>query len=303
MPENAAPARVSRKAFAALLLIAAMFGANHVAARVAFNHGLDVATAVLARSTLIAIVVGALVGLQRVPRATTPRQWRMLFALGGLIALQSLCLYSAVARAPVAIALLAFNLYPLCAALWAWALYRERPGRPVLLAMPVIVVGLVLALDAGAALAALGAGAELARPLAGIGFAIAAAALFGLVLVLTQHEVASLDARWRTSVTMALVAVLALLAVVAQGGAQWPTAQAGWWGLALLSLLYGTAFTAVFTLLPRLGAVGHSPILTVEPVFALVLAWLLLGQSMTALQLAGAVIVVGAVMALGLKRG
>ena len=48
MPAAPAPApgaAISRTAFATLLLIALMMGANHVAARMAFNHGLDVATA------------------------------------------------------------------------------------------------------------------------------------------------------------------------------------------------------------------------------------------------------------------
>ena len=41
-----APARaISGAAFATLLLIALMMGANHVAARIAFNNGVDVATA------------------------------------------------------------------------------------------------------------------------------------------------------------------------------------------------------------------------------------------------------------------
>jgi drug/metabolite transporter (DMT)-like permease len=66
-------------------------------------------------------------------------------------------------------------------------------------------------------------------------------------------------------------------------------------------VLYGTAFTVMFTLLPKLGVVGSSPIMNVEPVFALVLAWLLLGQTIAPLQVAGALLVVGAVMALGLR--
>jgi drug/metabolite transporter (DMT)-like permease len=54
--------------------------------------------------------------------------------------------------------------------------------------------------------------------------------------------------------------------------------------------------------LPRLGVVGNSAILNVEPVFALGLAWLLLGQSIALVQLAGALIVVAAVVSLGLRR-
>jgi drug/metabolite transporter (DMT)-like permease len=48
--------------------------------------------------------------------------------------------------------------------------------------------------------------------------------------------------------------------------------------------------------------VGNSAIMNIEPVFALVLAWLLLGQAIAPVQVAGALIVVGTVMALGLRR-
>ena len=81
-----------------------------------------------------------------------------------------------------------------------------------------------------------------------------------------------------------------------------PTDSLGWLGLSLLTLLYGTAFTIMFTVLPRLGVVGNSPIMNVEPVFALLLAWALLGQAIAPLQLLGAAIVVGTVMVLGLRK-
>jgi drug/metabolite transporter (DMT)-like permease len=58
----------------------------------------------------------------------------------------------------------------------------------------------------------------------------------------------------------------------------------------------------MFTLLPKLGVVGNSAIMNVEPVFALALAWLLLGQSIAPVQVAGALLVVGAVMALGMRK-
>ena len=42
--------------------------------------------------------------------------------------------------------------------------------------------------------------------------------------------------------------------------------------------------------------------MNVEPVFALVLAWLVLGQAIAPVQVMGALIVVGAVMTLGLRK-
>jgi drug/metabolite transporter (DMT)-like permease len=299
---GARSAALHPRAFFTLLLLACVFGANHVAARVAFNHGVDVATAVAVRSLGTAIVVALIVRWVGVPVKLDARQWRVLALIGALITGQSLCLYSAVARLPVALALLAFNTFPLWIALWSRLFYGQRPARAVLIAMPVILLGLSLALDVAGAASGLGAAKHWSAIGAGVGFAVAAAALFGLAMVITQHEVAAIDGRLRTAITMGIVGVVALLATQVQGGAHWPTAAAGWWGLLLLTVLYGTGFTVMFTLLPKLGVAGNSPILNVEPVAALVMAWALLGQTIAPVQVAGSLLVVGAVMALGLRR-
>jgi drug/metabolite transporter (DMT)-like permease len=219
-----------------------------------------------------------------------------------LVAVQSLSLYAAVARLPVALALLAFNTWPMWTALWARVLYGTAPERRTLLVMPVLLAGLALALDVFGAASGLGAQAQWLRIGAGVGFAVLAAATFGLVMVVTQHEIAALDGRLRSAVSMGVVAVLALAVTQAQGGLQLPHSAPGWWGLVMLTLLYGTAFTIMITLLPRLGVVGSSPIMNVEPVAAMILAWALLGQRIAPVQVLGALIVVGAVMALGLRR-
>ena len=96
--------------------------------------------------------------------------------------------------------------------------------------------------------------------------------------------------------------LLALAGVAVQGGFHLPHDAAGWWGLAGLTLLYGTGFTIMFTVLPRLGVVGNSAIMNVEPIFALVLAWAVLDQAIAPSQVAGGLIVVGTVMWLGLRR-
>lgn len=299
----APPSRaLSGSAFATLLLIAFMMGANHVAARLAFDHGVSVSTAVLVRSGVTALVVWAIIRWARVPVAVSAVQRTALLKIGLLVALQSLCLYSAVARLPVALALLAFNTYPLWTAFWARTLRGERIDSRVLRVMPVLLLGLALALDVAGAASGLGAVAHWGRIGSGVGFALAAAASFGLALVITQHDTPGLDGRVRTAATMALVAAAALVGVVGQGGLALPQAPAGWWGLAGLTVLYGTAFTILFTVLPRLGVVGGSPIMNVEPICALVLAWAVLGQAVSAVQVAGAVLVVATVMWLGLRR-
>ena len=294
---------LSAAAFATLLLVALMMGANHVAARLAFNHGVDVATAVSFRSSVTALVVGLLLLLQPpTPLKLTLRHRRALLAIAALLGVQSLCLYSAVARLPVALALLAFNTYPLWTALWARLFYGHRPAPHLLRAMPVMLLGLALALDVLGASSGLGAAGHWAQIGTGVGFALTAAATFGMVLVLTQHEAGDLDGRLRTFTTMVGVSTIALISMAWQGGPQLPDAAPGWWGLGALTLLYGTAFTVMFTILPRLGVVANSAIMNIEPIFALLLAWAILGETIAPLQVVGGLMVVSMVMWLGLRR-
>jgi drug/metabolite transporter (DMT)-like permease len=298
-----APVRaISGVAFATLLLVALLFGANHVAARIAFNHGVDVATAVVFRSTLTAAVIAAILLAQGVRARFTARQKKMLLVIGVLVGIQSLCLYSAVARLPVALALLAFYTFPIWTAFWSTLVYRKRPDTAMLVAMPVILAGLALALDVFGAASGLGAQGQWARIGAGVAFALAAAASFGVALVLTENEAGAVDGRVRTLTTLVVASLMALATVGLQGGFHLPDAPAGWGGLAALTVLYGTAFSIMFIVLPRLGVVGNSAIMSVEPVFALVLAWLILGQAIAPVQVAGALLVVGAVLVLGLRK-
>ena len=154
----------------------------------------------------------------------------------------------------------------------------------------------------GGAASGLGANAHWQQIGAGVGFATMAAATFALAMVVTQHEAVDIDGRVRTVITLGTVTLLTSLLALVSSGWSLPQSSTGWWGLAGLTFLYGTAFTLMFSLLPRLGVVGNSAIMNIEPVFALILAWLLLGQAIAPVQVAGALIVVGTVMALGLRR-
>ena len=302
MTQSPSRPALSATAFLTLLLIALMMGANHVAARLAFNYGVNVVTAVSVRSGITALAVLLILWHQKVSWRITSRHKRFLPLIGALIAVQSVCLYSSVARLPVALALLVFNTYPISAAAWARVLYGHRPERIVVMAMPVMLLGLALALDVMGAASGLGAAAHWSEIGLGVVFAMGASATFGLAMVLTQYEAGDLDGRLRTFTTMAQVGVWASLAAMVTGGWQFPADQLGWLGLGLLTFLYGTAFTIMFTVVPKLGVVGNSPIMNVEPVCALLLAWVFLGQAIAPMQLLGAAIVIGTVMALGLRK-
>jgi len=285
---------------AILLIIATVFGSNHIAARVAFDHGVNITTAVAARSIGAALFVGVLLLVSRVPLALpAATRWRAV-AVGVLIAVQSYCIYSAVARIPVALALLAFNTFPMMFTLISWAAGSERPARRALIAMPVALAGLALALDvSGRSGDIAGRWLEIG---AGVGFALGAAVSFAAALFLTSRWLKEVDGRLRTLLTMSTVAVLLLAAGAVAGNLALPANPGGWLGLGLLMLFYGTAFTALFVLLPRLDALNNSAALNFEPIAVLFLAWPILGQSVAPLQILGALIVVGAVVALGTAK-
>jgi drug/metabolite transporter (DMT)-like permease len=282
---------------AILLGIAATFGSNHIAARVAFEHGVNVTTAVAARTMGAALFVLGLLVASRVPLALpAAKRWRA-FAIGVIIAVQSYCIYSAVARIPVALALLVLNTFPILYTLISWGATGERPGRRALFALPVALGGLALALDV------FGKGGDIAGRWteigAGVGFAFASALCFATALYLTSHWLKEVDGRLRTLITMSSAALILLATGALAGTLALPANPGGWLGLGLLVLFYGTASTTLFVLLPRLDPLNNSATLNVEPIAVLFLAWPILGQGVAPLQVAGALVVVGAVIALG----
>ncbi|MBC7380426.1 MAG: DMT family transporter [Burkholderiaceae bacterium] len=292
-----------RTALGILLLLGVCFGSNHIAARIAFDHGAGLITAVAVRSGVTALALLGVVVNQRTGLRPPQGALRWLPVLGLLIAIQSLLLYSAVARIPVALALLAFNSFPVLYALLSWALGGKAPGRRAASVMVLIVVGLSLALDAPTAL---GAVAKTGPALTGgVLFAVGAAIMFALALWVTEHRLQAVKGPLRSMTTMATVSVLALLgglAGVVPGSLHWPADATGWAGLAMLTLLYGAAFSGLFVLMPKLDMAHNASALNIEPIAVLVLGWLILGQSLTLIQVAGALLVVTGIVLLARRK-
>ncbi len=283
-----------------LMLVATLFACNHVAARLAFDHGASVAAAVAVRSGITALVMVALLRLLKIPMALPRTTLVRGLGIGVLVAVQSYCLYSAVAAIPVALALLAFNTFPLLLVLLTWATGGENPGRRALVAMPLALFGLVLALDILGTLEGMaGRWAEIG---VGVGWAFGASTTFALALFFTTRHLQDVDGRLRTLLTMATTAVVIGLGGAAAGALALPADAPGWVGLALLTVLYGTAITSIFTVVPRLAAPSNTAALNFEPIAALVLGWAILGQGVAPRQLVGAFIVVGAVVLIGAKK-
>jgi len=284
----------------ALLCISVIFGSNHIAARFAFEHGSNVVTAVTFRAIFALVFVLILMLANGVsfalPGATRTRG----MVIGLFLALQSYCVFSAVARIPVALALLAFNTYPMVIALVAWIADGERPTRRSLVAMPVALAGLALALDVGgwSGVGARNFSGRWDEIGIGVLFATGASLGFSAALYLTTRWLKDVDGRLRTLLATGTIAVVALAGGTLSGAFALPADGTGWTALVLVGLFYSCGVTALFVVLPKIGVVNNAAALNFEPVAVLVMGWILLGQSMAPLQIFGALVVIGAIVAL-----
>jgi drug/metabolite transporter (DMT)-like permease len=287
-----------RLGVAIMMIAATCFATNHVGARLAFDHGTSVATAVTVRAAGTALFLVLLMRLQGVRIALQHGPLQRLAAVGLLVALQSYCLSSAVAIIPAALALLVFQTCPMLYVLLSWATGKETLRPAVLLAIPLALAGLVLALDVRPGQL----GERWTEIGAGVLWAFSAAVTYAVVLYANAHWVHGIDGRLRTFVMTAVTSVVVLAAAGAAGAHALPADATGWVGLSVLTLFYCTAMTTLFLTLPRLEGAAPTVALNFEPIAVLGLAWLLLDQAVRPLQIAGALLVVGAIAWLGLAK-
>jgi len=286
-----------------LATLACSFAGNHIAARIAFDHDTGLLMAMLCRSGGTLLVLAALVLWQRDSLRLSRSTWGWQLVLGLLIAVQSFCIYSAVARIPVGLALLVVNLSPILLALLTWALGGAAPTGRAAMIMGLILFGLVLVLDVPARLS--GEAQLDARWVEGVLFSLTAAGVFAVALWITEHRLSVMPGRVRSMLTMAVVFSASALAGASgalPGGLGLPNAAAGWIALACLVLLYGTAFSMLFILMPRLDIARNAPVMNMEPVAGMLLGWLVLGQLLGPLQVLGGLIVVGGIVLLAYRR-
>jgi drug/metabolite transporter (DMT)-like permease len=174
----------------------------------------------------------------------------------------------------------------------AWAVLSERPGRQVLAALPLAVIGVVLISGA------LEHGAYGRDPTRGAVFGLGAGLAYVGFLLLLRRGGADLRRPAGPLFDATLTAtVCAVLAGVVVGDARliptWP--GAGWLvTLALTSQVLGWLLISVS--LPRLPAAQTSLLLTVQPVGSVALAALIFGEAPSGLQLGGVALVLAALV-------
>jgi drug/metabolite transporter (DMT)-like permease len=99
----------------------------------------------------------------------------------------------------------------------------------------------------------------------------------------------------------AVTAFVILIGGTASDSLVLPRDGTGYLGLALLTVFYCIAMTTAFTAIPRVGP-SSTAAMNFEPIALLGLAWVVLDQAVTPLQIVGAFVTVGAIAWLGTKK-
>jgi drug/metabolite transporter (DMT)-like permease len=279
----------------ALFAVAVSLAAGHVAARLAFANGVNVITAATVRSVGAGLLLLLLLRLRREAVLPLPPAFKSTIVLGVLIAAQTVCIQVAVALMPVTLAILVFYTYPFLTGVASSLLGDERFTLRLAIALVAAFVGLALVL-----------GVE-PQPVSvwGVMAALGAAVTFTGAVVLAPRFAPNLSTPLRTFYMLATTAAIFIAASTASGAFDWPSGEPGAIGLAGLTLGYALGIIGLFLLLPRLGAVQTAIVLNLEPVAVAGIAWLALGEALTPLQIAGAVIVVATIIsfqAVGRRR-
>jgi drug/metabolite transporter (DMT)-like permease len=250
-------------------------------------------TAAIFRCAYALPVLGALAWLE--DRRYGRRSWRQrrlgIFS-GVFFAVDLLLWHHSIGDVGAGLATVLANVQVVLVPLVAWAVLSERPGRQVIVALPIALLGVLLISGV------LEQGAYGHDPMRGTLFGLGAGVAYvGFLLLLRQGGA---DLRRPAGPLFDATAVAAAICVVAGvivGDAQlvprWP--GAGWLiTLALTSQVLG--WLLIMVSLPRLPAALTSLILTVQPVGSVALAALIFGESPSGLQLFGVAMVLSALL-------
>jgi drug/metabolite transporter (DMT)-like permease len=252
---------------------------------------------------------GAVAGFVLVLLVTAPSRLRVTvrelpflaaFGICGLALVQWLY-FLAIHRLAVGIALLIEYLGALLVALWARYVFHEQVRRRIWLALALALAGLTLIVDVT------GGGPV---SIAGVAFSLGAAVAYTVYLLLAERGVGDRDAvsllAWGFGFAALFYAVIAPWWTFPAGRVAARVSLLGHldahrlpvWALVVWVIVPGTIlpFFLLVSALRHLPATKVAIVTMLEPVVATIVAWVWLGESLSAVQLVGALVVLAAIV-------
>jgi drug/metabolite transporter (DMT)-like permease len=282
--------------YAMVALAATLFAVNGTVSKVILASGIDSQQLTEVRCA------GALLGLMVIAAVTRPaslplrrEELPLLVTLGGGLALVQWSYFYAIHRVAIGIALVIQFVGPILVALWARLVYREDVRARIWVALALALTGLVLMVEIW----------EAGRPnTAGLLAAAVAAVAYAAYILLAERGVQRRDpislSAWGFLFATLFWSVLApwwnfpggrVGADVSLLG-NLASSQLPVWALMLWMVVLGTIvpFALVVAALRHISATRVGVTAMLEPVLAIVLAWVWLGESLDVTQMSGATV-------------
>ena len=277
------------------LASAAAFGAMAIFGKLAYEEGVTVGTLLAVRFVLaatlfwlFAVASGGVRDLRALPR----RDAGIALALGAVgYSAQAGGFFAALERLDASLLALLVYTYPAIVTVAAIALGRERASRRTALALALASGGLVLVLAGGAG--------GMLDPI-GTAVALGTAVIYSVYILASEGVAARVGAPALSTLICTGAATTLTLAGLVRGDLLLGSVSAAGYGwLACIAVVSTVGAVGLFFAgLQRVGPTVASILSTLEPVVTVVLAFAVFGESLGPAQLAGGVLVLGAVLAL-----
>ncbi len=266
-------------------------GISDVLAKIIFAAGTDVLTMLSFRSVVGLAFVAS--WLHFGPKASADARVRLVsLVIGVLFTGLIFWLFKAIEAIDVPTAVLSYFTYPLLTGLAASLAGLE----------PLRWKGVLCALAAFFGLAVMIGAHPAGLALAGVGYALAAACCRTGVLLVTRAYLVGADARMTTWYSM--ISSTAIFVAVSLATQTWhpPQTGLGWTCLVAVSLATTAAILFIFVSTVRIGPFRTALIMHLEPLTAMIVSALLLGETITPIQGLGSAIMLAALVAFQIWR-
>jgi drug/metabolite transporter (DMT)-like permease len=291
--------RTGQLGLALALVSGASFGLSGVFAKALLAAGWSPLAAVFARLAGAAIVLAVPAGWLLRGRWRPNRTSATVLVLYGATAVAGcqVCFFNAVRYLPVGVALLIEYLAPVLIVGWTWWRTRIRPSGSVAAGVLLALLGLVFVLNLTG---------PVAVSLVGVAWALVAALCLGFYFVLASRQDDDLPPLMMAAggttvgaIGVAAVGVTGLLPITFTArDTAIGTIHASWWVALVLLILIATvlAYVTGIEAVRRLGPKLASFTALTEVLFAVLAAWLLLGEAPRLPQLIGGACIIAGIV-------
>jgi len=270
-----------------ILVSGASFGAAAIFARFAYEAGTNPITLLFLRFGIASIGMFFIV----LVRGFSLPRGRVLFGLvlmGGLGYVgQSFCYFTALTLASAGLVALLLYLYPAIVTILATIIFKEPLSKLKIIAIAFALAGTALTIGPA------GGG----KPL-GIVLGLGAAFIYSVYII-----VGSKITKQGTAISSSMVIITSAAGVfggiIAIKGAIFPTTLSGWASVGAVAFISTVLAVVTFLAgLERVGPIHAATLSTIEPVVTVVLAALILGETITPLRIVGGMMILFAVILL-----